>query len=157
MFHGMLVMGMGLSAALAAGQPEAGRPAIDQLAWMAGSWGGESEGTTMEEHWTAPAGGLMLGMHRDVSRQGKAFFEFLRVEARPDGVYYVASPMGKGATAFKLTESSGQRAVFENPQHDFPKRILYWIERGALRARVEGDPSSKERAMEWTWLPLRGR
>jgi hypothetical protein len=39
--------------------------------------------------------------------------------------------------------------VFSDPAHDFPKRILYWLdEAGALHARVEGDAAMAE---EWTW------
>ena len=51
------------------------KPTLEALAWMAGTWVGEQDGTRMEELWMKPAGGLMLGLHRDVSASGdKAFF-----------------------------------------------------------------------------------
>jgi hypothetical protein len=37
----------------------------------------------------------------------------------------VAQPGGGPAVEFALTELSPTRALFENPQHDYPKRIVY--------------------------------
>ena len=96
-------------------------PQLEQVAWLAGSWAGESRGTRQEELWLAPAGGLMLGLHRDVGASGKASFEYLRIEQHADGVIYQASPAGAPPTPFRLTEATAIRAVFSNPGHDFPK------------------------------------
>ena len=138
--------------------PPADRPAAastglsDQVGWMAGHWEGVVDGVQMTEVWLAPAGGLMLGMHRDVPPSGKAFFEFLRIEATPQGVAYLASPRGREATAFPLKEAMKQRVVFENLKHDFPQRIIYWLDaEGLLHARVEGGGAGGQRAEEWAW------
>ena len=40
--------------------------AAELPAWLAGHWTGTSNGVAMEEHWTSPAGHLLLGMHRDI-------------------------------------------------------------------------------------------
>lgn len=53
------------------------------------------------------------------------FGESLRIEARADGVFYVATPEGEPTTAFRLTRSTADEVVFENPQHDFPTTITY--------------------------------
>lgn len=121
---------------------------LAQIAWLAGSWRGESEGTHQEEHWLAPDGGLMLGLHRDVSAKGRASFEYLRIEQHADGVVYQASPGGAPPTPFRLTEATATRAVFSNPEHDFPKRIIYTLSGNSLTARIEGDGPE---GMEWTW------
>jgi len=125
----------------------ASQPKIDDLAWMSGHWTSTQDGVVMEEIWTDPRGGVMLGMHRD-ARDTKASFEFLRVAATPDGIVYFAQPGGRPPTPFTLVESSATRAVFANPQHDFPKRIIYWLDEGKLCARVEGDG---EGAQQWCW------
>jgi Domain of unknown function (DUF6265) len=122
--------------------------------WMAGSWGGEINDVRMEEHWTAPDGGLMLGMHRDVPASGKTSFEFLRIEKRGDSLVYLAMPGGRPATPFPLATATGQRLVFENPAHDFPKRILYWRDGERLCARVEGKHQGKDLSEEWCWSRL---
>ena len=100
----------------------------------------------------SPRGGLMLGVNRSVSARGNASFEFLRIAAVDGAVDYHASVGGRPAVAFRLTEHRDRRVVFSNPDHDFPQRILYWIDAdGALHARIEGVQAGEERAMEWIW------
>jgi hypothetical protein len=135
-----------LCLALAATQPKP-LVKIDDLAWMSGHWTSTRDGLVMEEIWTAPGGGVMLGLHRD-AKGAKASFEFLRIAEMPEGVIYLAQPGGNPPTPFTLVETGRNRAVFANPQHDFPKRILYWLEDGKLCARVEGDGESAE---QWCW------
>ena len=120
---------------------------IAELSWISGDWqtspGGRAQ---IEEHWTQPAGGSMLGMGRTVSGGKTAEFEFLRIEQRDDGIYYVAQPNGQcPATDFKLTRTTGQEVVFENPTHDFPKRIIY-KKTGVdpLTASVDGGEGTKQ-------------
>ncbi len=123
-------------------------PSLDALSWMAGSWSAKQG--KVEEHWTRPAGDLMLAMNRDLSRPKRTFFEFLRIERRSDGIFYVASPMGQGNTDFKLVQLTENRVTFENAAHDFPKRITY--ERtgpATMKATVEGD--SPASAISWSW------
>lgn len=125
---------------------------LNELAWMAGSWGGIKNGVEMEELWQAPKGNTMLGLHRDVAKGRTILFEFLRIEATADGITYWASPNGRPATPFKLIELKGKRAVFENASHDFPQRIIYWLgEDGALHAKIEGMIKNKPASEEWTW------
>ena len=100
----------------------------------------------------------MLGMHRDVSGSRPAFFEFLRIEAGPEGIVYLAQPKGAPPTPFRLAEVGERRVLFENPDHDFPTRILYWLgEDGALNARVEGTRGGAVAAESWRWQPLSPR
>ena len=145
--------------------PPAPAPPVDAatqlalLSWMVGGWGGVEGEAWSEEHWLAARGGTMLGLHRDVKGAKATGFEFLRIEARPDGLVYLASPGGAPATPFRAVEVSAERVVFENKAHDFPQRILYWKSRGTLHARVEGPRGGPERAMEWRWpaIPAYGR
>ncbi len=127
------------------------------LAFIAGSWAGVDGKVEMEELWMAPKGGTMLGLHRDVVDGRSVSFEFLRIEKTPKGIVYSASPKGGPATNFLLVECVGNRAVFENPQHDFPQRILYWLDaEGFLHARVEGPKTAAEKAQEWKWARVKG-
>lgn len=120
---------------------------LDDLSWMTGHWAATLDGWDMEEVWLAPAGGVMLGMHRD-TKGARAMFEFQRIASTPEGIVYFAQPRGNPPTPFRLTEVSATRAVFENPQHDFPQRIIYTLRGQQLCARVEGE---KEAAQEWCW------
>ena len=100
---------------------------LTDISWIAGAWQSEPGGRRQsEEHWTTVAGASMLGMSRTVAGDKTVEFEYLRIEQRADGIYYVAHPKARcPGTDFKLTRASATEAVFENPQHDFPKRIIY--------------------------------
>jgi hypothetical protein len=47
-------------------------------------------------------------------------------------------------------QCSDSEAVFENPQHDFPRRIVYRLQAaGSLMARIEGTENGKDRAVDF--------
>jgi Domain of unknown function (DUF6265) len=119
--------------------PAPAKAAIGDLAWLAGAWvGTRSTGSSNEERWSPPLGGAMLAVSRSVNTSGKMFaFEYLRIVERDDGLVYIAQPGGKTPTEFLLTELTKTRAVFDNPRHDYPKRIVYELSaEGSLSATV---------------------
>jgi hypothetical protein len=125
---------------------------VARIGWLAGSWFGDENGMRMEEHWTTPAGGLMVAMHRDVRPGRPAWFEFLRIEEDSTGVRYMAMPGGRSATPFPLVKQTDSSVTFENPSHDYPQRIMYTLEPdGRLHARVEGRVKGTLRSEEWRW------
>jgi hypothetical protein len=120
--------------------PAPAKAAIGDLAWLAGAWVGTrgAEGTTsIEERWSPPLGGAMLAVSRTVSRGRMGAFEYLRIVERDGGLVYIAQPGGAPPTEFVLTELGGTRAVFDNPRHDYPKRIVYELSaEGGLSATI---------------------
>ncbi len=121
---------------------------LESLTWMAGHW----RNADSEELWLAPAGGLMLGLNRQLRANRPAAFEYLRIEARDDGgLVLLASPAAGAGTPFRLTTLGPQRAVFTNPGHDFPKLLSYWREGATLRARADGIENGQRRELEFTW------
>ena len=134
----------------------AAAPKIEDLAFLAGSWVAEAGAVRVEEEWLCPSADTMIGMGRttDVASGKTVFFEYLRIEKRPDGLVYVAQPKGGPATEFRLVRLEAGTAVFENPAHDFPKRVVYARRAdGGLTARVEGDAAKPEQAEEFRYLP----
>ncbi len=113
-------------------------PAPGGLDWLAGQWCMESGGEFVEEHWLSPRGDVMLGVGRTI-RSGKTMnFEFLRIERRAAVTNYLAQPQGGAPTAFRMTASGTNWARFENPEHDFPKRVEYRRTSGSLHAEIAG-------------------
>jgi hypothetical protein len=149
-----LLIAVAVVAASLARTGQAAKPTLNDLGWMAGSWIGTVQGVEMEEHWTAPKGGSMIGIHRDVAKGRTVSFELLRIESQKDQIVYLSMPNGRSpATPFPLKEASGTRVVFENPTHDFPQRIIYWKDGTDLRARIEGTMNGKAGSEEWRWSP----
>ena len=119
--------------------PAPAKAAIGDLSWLAGAWvGTRSSGSSIEERWSPPLGGAMLAVSRSVNTSGKmSMFEYLRIVERDGGLVYTAQPGGKTPTEFVLTELNATRAVFDNPRHDYPKRIVYELSgEGGLIATI---------------------
>lgn len=120
--------------------PTPAKATITDVAWLAGSWSG-TRGTNgsiaFEERWSPPKGGAMLAVSRTVSRDRMTAFEYLRVVERDGGLVYFAQPGGAAATEFILSELNAKRAVFDNPRHDYPKRIIYELtDTGGMTATI---------------------
>lgn len=120
-------------------------PKITDLAWLVGDWRTAAGGRRqVDEHWTVPAGGVMMGVSRTVSGGKMSEFEFLRIVERADGIFYIAQPNGRApGTEFKLTKVSAEQATFENPQHDFPKRIMYKKTPDGITASIDAGEGTK--------------
>lgn len=113
------------------------RATISDMAWLAGAWQGGGGPVTVEERWTAPAGGAMLAVSRTIKGDRMVAFEFLRIVEGDRSLVYIAQPNGRPPTEFVLTQIGEQSATFENPAHDFPKMIRYAKRAdGGLEARV---------------------
>jgi hypothetical protein len=100
--------------------------------------------------WMKPAGTSMLGVGRTVKDGRTTDFEFMRIEQRADGIYYVARPRANTTeTAFKLKTAAGTEFTFENAEHDFPQRIIYKINVNVLAARIEGARNGKSMGFDF--------
>jgi hypothetical protein len=124
-------------------------PKASALEWLAGTWVAKSEAATVTESWVGPGNGMMVAANLSTWKSGRKFYEFLRIGETAEGLSYYASPGGKAPVEFKSKEVGERRIVFENAQHDFPQRILYWREGEQLVARVEGTAGGKEKREEW--------
>lgn len=96
----------------------------------------------------------MSNLGRTVVGDKTVEFEYLRIEQRADEIYYVAHPKAScPGTDFKLTTLLTHEAVFENPQHDFPKRIIYRKNsEGSLVASIDGGAGTK--TISFTYRPI---
>jgi hypothetical protein len=134
--------------------PPSGDEPLSSLAWLDGCWRGNVNQREFREHWMPLRGGLLLGMSQTVLDGKSQGYEYLRLESRPDGVYYVLTPSGAKPDEFKFTgktiDDAGDRKdelfTFENPALEFPRRIVYRRASGGwLYAQVEGKVNGNDR------------
>lgn len=140
--------------------PTPAKAVIEDLAWLGGAWTGtRGSGSSIEERWSPALGGAMLGVSRTVNTSGKMVaFEYLRIVERDGGLVYIAQPGGASPTEFVLselvTENGSMRAVFDNPRHDYPKRIVYELSPeeagGGLTATIGFTKGGTPRRYEFT-------
>ena len=129
---------------------------IGQLAWIAGCWVYTSPRVIIEELWTRPAGGTMLGLSRTLRRNpagdSTIAWEFIRLYARGTDLVYAAQPHNQPAAEFMSERVSDSVVIFANPAHDFPQRIIYRrVGTDSLRARVEGMQAGRTRGSDFPY------
>jgi Domain of unknown function (DUF6265) len=93
---------------------------------------------------------MMIGVSQTVLKDRTLDFEYLHLDTRPDGVYYVAITSGKIESAFKLTSATQENKstifTFTNPGDQFPQRIIYrHATEGWLYVNVEGKVNGDEK------------
>ena len=122
------------------------------LGWMSGYWLSCEDGREVSETWTDPRLGLMAGTSVTV-RDGRVGFELSRIAPTgpaPDApLAYFAQPEGMAVTVFPVVASAPNQVAFEQPAHDFPKRIVYARDGDVLSARIEGEIDGEMRIVRW--------
>ena len=144
-----------LAAVLAA---DVSTPALP--AWMAGCWETHSEGVWVEECWTHPRGGIMLGSGRSGKGEQLIGWEVMQIvtnqtaDERPVvRMAFWGAPNGSNRTMFAWSPGSGPGVTFFNAGHDYPQRIRYWREGRELIAEISLKDGSK--AQRWRYVPKR--
>ena len=113
---------------------------MQKLLWIVDSWvSPEGSDSRSYEEWKVTGDNLYEGSSKTIKDGVVTFSESLKIENTPDGIYYVADvPHNPAPVKFLLTGVSDTSAVFENPEHNFPKKITYLLEDGNLHAFIEG-------------------
>jgi len=123
------------------------------LAFMAGCWRGDAGvDKTIEEHWTAADSDVMLATTRylDDNTGHSGGWEFSRIVADSAGITLLPTPENQPQGRFRMaTSTTAGEARFEDPTHDFPKRIIYRrVDARHMLIRIDGGENDRE-AREW--------
>ncbi len=154
--HKLKLLTLGMFTACAAGVFAAESAATPALGWLSGYWCSQAGGKLIEEYWLPAQGDptLMIGLSRTVKDGKTVNFEFLRITLTAGGANYLAQPQGVPPIPFRLTASGDGWARFENPQHDFPKRVEYRRTAGGLHAEIAGPgEGGKELVIPFEYQP----
>jgi hypothetical protein len=129
----------------------AAEPALEPLQFLAGCWAGSRGSETFEEMWIKPSGTLVVGVSRTRKADKTVFTEYMQVSQEAAGlVMRVQLKLGSTVTEFKLVKSEPGHLVFENPEHDFPQRVLYKkVGDDGLLGRIEGVSKGKQQAVDY--------
>lgn len=119
-------------------------PAADLPGWMTGCWEQVEGDRWVDECWTRPRGGILIGSGRSGKGEALKSWEAMQIVRGPDGkLTFWASPQGGARVAFPLVSQRVSEVVFANPAHDYPQRIRYWREGELLKAETALADGSK--------------
>jgi len=81
------------------------------------------------EEWLPLRGGMLVGAGQQVMNGAMQDYEFLRIDARADGVYFTQFSGDRKQTSFRLasttTDDKDTIFTFANTVQAFPERLVY--------------------------------
>lgn len=104
---------------------------ISDFSWLIGTWVYETPAYTMTEVWTHGETGQMLGRGVAIAGSDTVFSEDIQLNFQKNGIFYLVSAKGQNGNewiSFELkrpTNGASNSFVFENPEHDYPTKIVY--------------------------------
>jgi hypothetical protein len=122
---------------------------VEQLAWMIGRWVGEHDADRLEEVWSDPHAGMMLGMFRWHRDGQPRFYELLTLEPEEDRLVFRIKHFGPGLVGWEEKDEAVTLDLvwLRNGQATFLKR-------GETRWMVyQAQPDSGEL---WAWFDTEG-
>ena len=116
--------------------------------WVLGEWTASPSTVVIHEQWHRVSDETFEGesITKSLTDDEVVNYETLRLVAMSDAVFYIAKVTHIDLPVpFRLTQCSEGIAVFENPNHDAPRRLIYKFSEGStpgateLEVRLEGD------------------
>lgn len=112
--------------------------------WLEGIWEMKKpNGSSRLEIWNSGDDGSITGKGLKVVKADTTVLEMIELAFRDDQYWYIPTVPDQNKAMpvpFKLVNTDGHKYTFENPDHDFPQRIMYQLK--PLINTMEYMPSS---------------
>ncbi len=108
---------------------------MEKLSWILDKWVSKSDSGISYESWSKINDDLYEGNASSVKDNETTFEDKLKIQKTDSGVYYAADVKHNPAPVlFRMISLTDDEAVFSNPEHDFPQKIIYRNEADNLHA-----------------------
>lgn len=118
-----------------------GAQPVDTFAWLKGTWIYPMSRGAMMETWQSRADRSLEGQSFLIRQTDTLLQESIRLIYQDGSWHYVPTVVnqnGGSPVYFKIIWHQRQEFIAENPQHDFPQRIVYRRIGPHLYASIEG-------------------
>ncbi len=121
---------------------------LEKANWFLGRWENKTPEGTFSEEWKIENDSVFFGESHYVVKNDTIFSETVKLIQSKNTLLYIVTtippPNGVKPVTFKLISSTADYLVFENPEHDFPKKISYQlVTKDSLYAEISGDGKSQ--------------
>lgn len=120
---------------------------LEKANWFLGRWENKTPEGTFSEEWKTENDSVWVGASYFINGKDTLFAESIRLEQKENNLFMIVTVPNQNQekpVAFKLTSSTTDFLVFENPEHDFPKKITYkLVTKDSLFAEISGDGKSQ--------------
>lgn len=114
---------------------------LKKIEWLLGRWERTNgiAGHPESEEWKKISDTEWKGVSVRLSGADTVALERITLLLKEQNLYYIADvPVNPEPVSFKVTEISNTGFVCENPQHDFPQKIVYRKTGSTLKASLSG-------------------
>lgn len=107
---------------------------VDRLSWFEGRWVGEETDELIEEHWSAPRAGTLMGMFRFIRAGEPRFYEFMTIGIEGQEVVLRIKHFHPGldgweerheSVMYALVHLDAGQAVFHRRNSSQPNWMIY--------------------------------
>lgn len=114
---------------------------------MLGNWENKSEDGTLSESWKKVNDSTYTGTSYFLKGKDTIHNETIELTQLGENLSYNATVMGQNddkAVAFPLTKTTNKSLIFENPTHNYPKKITYTlVSKDSLVTEISGTQQGK--------------
>ena len=130
---------------------------VKDFEWLEGNWKGQDSSYCFFETWKMTGENSMTGFGGAYQEWDTVFRETIKIENIEGSLFYIATvPENNGPVLFKLTSYENSEALFENPEHDFPRKIIYRKQlNGMLHVTLEGTKDNQKGQEELTFMKVK--
>lgn len=120
---------------------------------LPGVWMMNSPRGQILETWETTTKDVMTGRSYRIRDKDTTLMETVRLIRENNEVFYVPTVVGQNdgkAVRFRMTSSNNNIFVFENPDHDYPKRVVYdFKNREVIHAWIDAGETQKEKRSDY--------
>ncbi|NML39326.1 hypothetical protein HHL17_19155 [Chitinophaga sp. G-6-1-13] len=116
-----------------------------KLNWLEGTWTKKVSRPDRSgfERWEKLSPSSLKGIGVTMKGNDTLFVEGLQLQTKENALYYVADVAeNKSLTWFKVIAIDADGFTCEDPEHDFPKKIVYARTGDTLKVTISGDGKS---------------
>lgn len=127
---------------------------LSDLKWLIGTWQMEKKNGLLTETWQQTNDSTFdESSYFQKTSDEKKLLENVQIVFRENNLYYiptVSDQNNQQPVKFLITSTSNNKLIAEDPDHDFPKRIVYeMINPDSIHARKDGGTSMPEKKIDF--------
>lgn len=126
---------------------------LKKAAWLLGDWQNKTPRGITVESWKKLNDSTYLAKSYQLRGLDTVSSEHVQLEEHHGNLYYIPTVKNQNdgkPVIFKMTASSADSFIFENPEHDFPQKITYnRISKDSVAAEISGTYKGKQRAIKF--------
>lgn len=128
---------------------------FSHLGALQGTWSMQTRRGVINESWEKTNDSVYSGKSYRVVNTDTMLLETVQLVKKGNDIFYIPVVTGQNqgqAVSFRLITADRNTFTFDNPEHDFPQRVIYQLTgNNTLQARIEGMDKGSYRKSDFNY------